>query len=35
LALAALIVVAFAAVSFSAETTFSGSYRIRSVMDYN
>ncbi len=35
MALAAVLVVAFAAPSFSAETTFSGSYRIRSVMDDN
>jgi hypothetical protein len=35
MALAAVLVVAFAAPSFSAETTFSGSYRIRAVMDSN
>ncbi len=35
LAIAALAVVVIAAPSFSAETTFTGSYRIRSVMDYN
>lgn len=35
MALAAVLVVAFAAPSFSAETTFSGSYRIRAVMESN
>ncbi len=35
LAIAALVVVVIAAPSFSAETTFTGSYRIRSVMDFN
>jgi hypothetical protein len=35
LAAAALLVVAFAVPSFPAETTFSGSYRVRSVMEYN
>jgi hypothetical protein len=35
LAAAALLVVSFAVSSFPAETTFSGSYRVRSVMEYN
>ena len=35
LAAAALLVVAIALPSFAAETTFSGIYRIRSVMDFN
>jgi hypothetical protein len=35
MAVAALLVIAVAAPSFAAETTFSGNYRIRSVMDYN
>jgi hypothetical protein len=35
LAVAALLTVALAAPSFAAETTITGSYRIRGVMDYN
>jgi len=35
LAAAALLVVAIALPSFAAETTISGTYRIRSIMDYN
>jgi hypothetical protein len=34
-ALAVLLVAVFAVSSFAAETTFSGSYRVRSVWDYN
>ncbi|MBN1880882.1 MAG: hypothetical protein JW885_01800 [Deltaproteobacteria bacterium] len=34
-ALAVLLVAVFAVSSFAAETTFSGNYRIRSVMEYN
>jgi len=35
LAIAALLLVALAAPSFAAETTITGSYRIRNVLDYN
>ena len=35
LAVAVLLMVAFAAPSFAAETTFTGSYRIRGVSDWN